>query len=239
MMTPLPDAIVLAGGFGTRLKDTVPGLPKCMSPVGGKPFLEYLMKYLRNNFVEKVVFSLGYLPEAFKEYFGEQYHNISLSYSIEDEPLGTGGALKKAFQHIRSGNVIVMNGDTLFDVDLHEMMQQHQQSGADITIALHHTQDAGRYGTVNLNRDGRIVSFSEKTPGQGQGWINGGVYIIRQNYFDTLPLPVKFSLEHDVFERYVDTAKMYGYTSNGYFIDIGIPADYHRACEELPDIIRL
>lgn len=239
MVNSLPDAIILAGGPGTRLQDTVPGLPKSMAPVGGRPFLEYLFRYLENNHLNKVVLSLGYMPDPILQHFGQQHGNISIQYIIEDEPLGTGGALMKALAYASSENLVVMNGDTLFDVDIQEMLRQHVFSKAAVTIALLEVQDASRYGIVQTRVDGRITSFNEKQPGSGRGIISGGIYIIQRDFIEKLSLPHKFSLENDLFRHFFSNAPFYGYFGNGYFIDIGIPSDYRRACEELPDIIRL
>lgn len=239
MKDQMPDAIILAGGLGTRLQQAVPDLPKSMAPVGGRPFLEYLLKYLENNFVQNVVLSLGYKADSLTGHFGGDQGKQNLSFIVEDEPLGTGGAVMKALSHTHSDNVIVLNGDTLFDVDLHEMLQQHIISKAQVTIALHEVPDTGRYGAVLTNNDGRIVGFREKSPGAGWGQINGGVYIIRCEYLETLNMPEKFSIEKDLFQAFFSEMPFYGYFDSGYFVDIGIPADYNRAYGELPEIIRL
>jgi D-glycero-alpha-D-manno-heptose 1-phosphate guanylyltransferase len=239
MRNPMPDAIILAGGLGTRLQQTVPDLPKSMAPVGGKPFLEYLIKYLENNFVQHAVLSLGYKADDIIRPFGSVSGKVKLTFSVEDQPLGTGGAVMKAFSPTGTEHVIILNGDTLFDVDLPEMFQQHIISKAAVTIALHEAQDAGRYGAVVTNTDGRIVLFQEKQPGRGLGQINGGIYIVRREFLEQLNLPEKFSIEKEVFQAYCDELPFYGYYSSGYFIDIGIPADYNRANDELPEIIRL
>lgn len=234
-----PDVILLAGGLGTRLREEVPDLPKCMAPVGGKPFLEYLLKYLDNNFLPRVILSLGYLPDAIQQYFGTRFGNIALRYSIEEEPLGTGGGTIQALALTHTDQIIVLNADTLFEIDLDEMLHQHIISKADITIALHEADVASRYGVVVTNASGRITSFTEKKPGTGKGLINGGIYVIRRDYLVSLSLPRSFSLEKDVFRNYVATDRYFGYTGAGYFIDIGVPSDYRRACDELPEIIRL
>jgi len=234
-----PDAIVLAGGRGTRLQHAVQGVPKCMALLIDRPFLEYILNYLQNNQLHRVVLSLGYLADVVKEHFGDQYNKLSLEYSIEDEPLGTGGAVKKALKLVQSEDVFILNGDTFFDVDLQEMMQQHDLSQAQATIALHEVQDAGRYGTVMTNSYGRITSFSEKQSGSGHGLINGGVYLIGKDFLNRQPLPSKFSLEKDLFQEVCSSSMIYGFESKGYFIDIGIPSDYLRACEELPEMMRL
>lgn len=239
MDQPKPDVIVLAGGLGTRLQDAVPGVPKCMATLAGKPFLEYLLNYLQNNRLQRVILSLGYLAEAVKAHFGDRYGDLSIEYSVEEEPLGTGGAVKMALQLASSQSVFVLNGDTFFDADLPEMLHQHKLSKAQVTIALHEAQNAGRYGVVAINSDGRILSFSEKQPGFGHGLINGGIYLVEKDFLSKHPLTGNFSLEKDVFPRECDSALIYGYHSNGYFIDIGIPDDYRRACEEIPELMRL
>lgn len=239
MRDPMPDAIIIAGGLGTRLQPTVPYLPKSMAPVGGRPFLEYLLKYLENNFVQNIILSLGYKADSIIRHFGTVFGKLNLSFIVENEPLGTGGAIMKALDYTSSDNVIVMNGDTLFDVDLPEMLQQHIISKALVTVALHEVPDTGRYGAVVTNADGRIVAFREKQPGAGRGHVNGGVYIFSREYLKTLNLPEKFSLEKDLFQAHFSDGSYYGYYDSGYFIDIGIPADYNRAFDEIPEIIRL
>ncbi|HNX44923.1 MAG TPA: nucleotidyltransferase family protein [Bacteroidales bacterium] len=234
-----PDVIVLAGGLGTRLQDAVPGVPKCMATLAGKPFLEYLLNYLQNNRLQRVILSLGYLADVVKEHFGDRYGTLALEYSIEDEPLGTGGAVKRALPLAATESVFVLNGDTFFDVDLPEMLHQHNLSKALVTIALHEAQNAGRYGVVAINSDGRITSFSEKQPGVGRGLINGGIYLVEKDYLSEHPLTGTFSLEKDLFQQECHSTMIYGYHSNGYFIDIGIPDDYRRACEEIPELMRL
>ena len=228
------DAIILVGGLGTRLREIVSDVPKPMAPVGGVPFLDILLdKLLCHSVIERVVMAVGYRREVVQGYFGDRAYNRKIIYAIEQDPLGTGGGIRNALAHTRSAEVLVVNGDTLFEVDIAAMVESHQQRQADLTLALKPMRDFSRYGTVRLEDD-RIVGFEEKQYRE-EGLINGGVYLLNQTLFDGLEnsLPQKFSFETDFLEVYLQQLKAYGFTSTGYFIDIGVPDDYHRAQQEL------
>lgn len=228
------DAIVLVGGLGTRLREVVTDVPKPMAPVGGVPFLDILLeKLLRHSLIERVVLAVGYKREVVQAYFGDRAYNRKLIYAIEKEPLGTGGGIRNALAHTRSHEVLVVNGDTLFEVDIAAMVEYHRQQQASLTLALKPMRDFSRYGTVRLE-DQRIVGFEEKRY-QAEGLINGGVYLLNQTLFDGLgkSLPSRFSFETDFLEVYLQQLQVYGFIANGYFIDIGVPDDYSRAQQEL------
>ena len=231
------DVIILAGGLGTRLRSMVSDVPKCMAPVAGHPFLHYLFLYLeRFSFVEKVILSLGYKSEAVITWIEQNYNcNFEIVYSIEDVPLGTGGAVKKALIHSLSENVLVLNGDTFFDVDIGFFNNQHIASEALLSIALKPMKSFERYGNVELNDRNIISDFNEKTYCD-DGQINGGVYLLRnkQNLFSELPN--RFSLETDFLQPAVNKHEVYGFIHDGYFIDIGIPEDYLKANDVLPTL---
>jgi D-glycero-alpha-D-manno-heptose 1-phosphate guanylyltransferase len=222
-------AIILAGGLGTRLRHMVPDVPKSMAPVNGRPFLEYLLDYLNKYSISNVILSVGFLNDKIISYFGNEYHGLSIQYSIEKEPLGTGGAIVMAAGLTAADTLLVLNGDTLFNVDLEMLSIEHAASQADITLALRMVPDAGRYGSIELDESGRIQHFSEKKPGSGQGIINGGIYLIRKRLFDKMDLPSAFSIERDFFPGFCKTGFLQGYVGDGYFLDIGIPADYEKA----------
>ena len=233
------DAIVLVGGLGTRLRGVVSDVPKPMAPVGGVPFLDILLSQLLcHSLIERVVMAVGYKREVVQNYFGDRAYNRKVIYAIEKEPLGTGGGICNALAHTRSAEVLVVNGDTLFEVDIAAMVESHRQHQAALTLALKPMRNFSRYGTVRLDhpldRD-RITGFEEKRHRQA-GLINGGVYLLNQTLFDGLeqPLPQKFSFETDFLEVYLQQLKAYGFISTGYFIDIGVPDDYYRAQQELP-----
>ena len=226
-------AIILAGGFGTRLQSVVKDLPKPMAPVNGRPFLTYVLDYLIEYGYTKVVLSVGYLHEKVEEYFGSQYKSIQISYAVESEPLGTGGGIAFALQQCSSDNVLILNGDTLFKADLNRLQEFHEHHQSALSIILRHVSDTSRYGSVQTDDHQRIVRFTEKNSSSGEGLINGGIYLINRELMQKLSLPKKFSFEKDLMEKYVRDLSFYAMRSDGYFIDIGIPDDYARAQVEL------
>lgn len=228
----IKEAIILAGGMGTRLQSVVTEIPKPMAPIGGRPFLAILLDNLNDQGIYHVILAVGYKYEVIKEYFGEQYKNISIDYAIELEPLGTGGAVSLALQFLNGNEFILMNGDTLFDVELNELSDIYHNNNADISIALKPVANQDRYGLVKIDEDDKIVEFTEKQP-IDKGLINGGVYASSKTFISSLDLPLKYSWEKDVLEVQTTKAKMYGFETDSYFIDIGIPTDYAKAQIEL------
>jgi len=228
----MKECIVLAGGLGTRLRSAVSDLPKCMAPVAGKPFLHYLFKYLERQCVERVILSTGYLHEAVDVWVGATRWNFEILAVVEPEPLGTGGAIRLAMGQAGADRVLVVNGDTFFDVDVERLSAEHNRSGAVLSVALKPMLGFDRYGTVLTDADGRIASFREKQFCES-GRINGGVYLLnRENHlFDGLPR--RFSFETEVLQKRCDDFRFQGMECDGYFIDIGIPSDYRKANEEL------
>jgi D-glycero-alpha-D-manno-heptose 1-phosphate guanylyltransferase len=226
------EAIILAGGFGTRLQKTVSDVPKSMAPVNGRPFLEYLFDYLIAGGIGKAVLSVGYMHGHISSHFRDKYRSLEIEYAVENEPLGTGGGIRLAFWKIDGPRALVLNGDSLFRADLQAMMDFHEKKKADATLALRKLGDTGRYGRVSLNRQRRITGFEEKKEGAGPGYINGGVYIIEKLFLMEPEFRGRFSIEKDCFERLFPEAGFYGFPSDGYFLDIGIPADYKKAQDE-------
>lgn len=226
------EAVILAGGLGTRLQEAVPDVPKAMAPVNGRPFLEYLLDYMEQYIIEHVVLSVGYKHEMIMNHFGNQYKSIKIDYAIEEEPLGTGGAIKKAFELIEEDKAFVFNGDTMFRISLVKHYDFHMQHLADFSMVLREVDNIERYGAVERDEDKRITGFFEKGEKQGQGLINGGVYLINKRFFNKHHFPEKFSIEKDCFEKMVDTTPFYGVLCKQYFLDIGIPEDYQKAQDE-------
>lgn len=224
----MKECIILAGGFGTRLQSVVKDVPKCMAEVAGKPFLYYLFEYLEMQGFSHVVLSLGYKAEVVLEWLNTQQRPFDVSYVIETEPLGTGGAIKFAFDKIIGDEAFVVNGDTFFDVNTDSLLGYNEERDADLTIALKPMTDFDRYGSVEIATNGRIRKFNEKVF-RSEGLINGGVYLIKKDLFQKVNLPEKFSFEKDVMESQLDVLKIYGSTQDGYFIDIGIPSDFEKA----------
>ncbi|MFI5151779.1 MAG: nucleotidyltransferase family protein [Chitinophagales bacterium] len=231
-MTNIKEAIILAGGLGTRLSETVPGLPKSLAPVAGRPFLQYIMDYLYSQGISRYIFSLGHRYELILKFLEENFPNLAIAYCIEKTPLGTGGAIKLACSKLNSDDAFVLNGDTIFRVDLGAMSDYHHEKSAECTIALKPMKNIDRYGVVELNADGSIARFHEKKFFE-DGFINGGIYILNRDKFLQGDLPEKFSFEKDYLERNIDQMKIFGFVQDLYFIDIGVPEDYKRAQTEL------
>jgi D-glycero-alpha-D-manno-heptose 1-phosphate guanylyltransferase len=226
------EAIILAGGLGTRLKGVVDDLPKSMASVNGHPFLEYLLNYLLGQGIHRIILSVGYKKDMIQAYFKDHYKGMTITYAIEEEPLGTGGGITNAFRQVEDKLAFTLNGDSLFRIDFTAMLRAHTASGADLTLALRYLEDTGRYGTVKINNEKRITGFMEKDPESGDGYINGGVYLINKEFFEKSKFPEKFSMEKDCFEKCFEQTRIYSYISKGYFLDIGIPEDYQKAQDD-------
>ncbi len=226
------ECVVLAGGKGTRLRSVVSDLPKCMAPVAGRPFLAWLLDDLREAGFDHIILSLGYKHEAVDAWVATRPDRDSITCVVEEEPLGTGGGVRLALRQAREDAVFILNGDTFFGVDYPAMQAFHRQSGAQATLALKPLRDFDRYGEVTLDGEGRITAFREKRP-CAEGLINGGVYLLQRNAL--AEMPERFSLEKDYFEPQAESAGLAGFRSEGYFIDIGIPADYARAQRDFAD----
>lgn len=229
----MKEAIVLAGGFGTRLAHVVSDVPKPMAPVCGKPFLQYILDDLARKGVERVILAVGYKKECIETYFGDTYAGMELVYSPEDKPLFTGGAIRKAMHVIHSERAFVVNGDTYFDVNLDAMEEQHTQSGAVLTIAAKPMCDFDRYGTVETDESRRIIAFREKQP-CARGEINGGIYLLEKAEMMAISQE-KFSFETAYMEANVTDRAIYAFMSDGYFIDIGVPEDYAKAQKDFAE----
>ena len=225
------DAVILAGGFGTRLSHVVSDVPKPMAPVYGRPFLCYLLDRLADAGIQRVVLATGYMHEVIETYFGTGYQGLEIIYSNEDQPLFTGGAIRQAAEKIQSEDFVVLNGDTLFDIDFQQLYDFHTSHDAHLSIALRRVEDTGRYGAVTCEND-RIVAFHEKTESQGAGDINGGIYAINRAWLLNQDLPTKFSFEKELMQPLAGDPHFYGLSFNDYFIDIGVPDDYFRAQQE-------
>lgn len=228
----IDEAIVLAGGLGTRLRAAVPDLPKCMAPVAGKPFVGHIIEYLRRQGITRFVFALGHGHEVCEAYLREAWPGASMIASVEPRPLGTGGAIRLACDRATSQDVLVVNGDTMFEIDVAAVSRFHRDARADCTVCLKPMIDIDRYGVVEVDARGRISSFKEKQH-YDRGLINGGAYALRTAGFLALPLPDVFSFERDYLEKMHSTLHFAGVVQEGYFVDIGIPDDYLRAQREL------
>ena len=227
------EAIILAGGFGTRLRSMVSDVPKPMAPVADKPFLTYVLDRLGKQGYTHVVLATGYLHEKVEEFFGHEYHGIGIDYARELSPLGTGGAMVNALQHCQEEYITVLNGDTLFDIDHDRLCRFAEEKATPLAIVLRQVPDAGRYGSVEIDDEGRITAFREKNAEAGSGLINGGIYRVSRSLFDGYAVGEQFSFEKELMQRRYRNERYYAYADGAYFIDIGIPEDYTRAQKEL------
>jgi NDP-sugar pyrophosphorylase family protein len=223
-------ALILAGGAGTRLKSVLGELNKPMAPIAGRPFLEYLLLRLKKYEIDEVTLCVGYKADLIQSYFdtGERW-GVRVSYSHETEFLGTAGALKLAEVYIHEEECFVMNGDSLFATDLNALLHYHRAKKARATLALAQVENTRRYGSVSLNEAGQIVSFIEKRESAEDGMINAGIYVFAREVFAMIPPGQPVSLEQDILPGLIGRS-LYGLPSSGYFVDIGLPADYAKLC---------
>ena len=229
------EAVILAGGFGTRLSHVVANVPKPMAPIYGKPFLCYALDRLIDAGVRRIVLATGYKHEYINKWFGDTYRGADIIYSHETSPLLTGGAISQAAALLHSANFVVLNGDTLFDIDFQQLFAYHSSQNANLTVALRHVDDTGRYGAVTC-ANGQIVAFHEKTDSHGPGDINGGIYAIRRDWLLAQNMPVAYSFEKELMQPLARQTAFYGRAFSNYFIDIGVPEDYWRAQCEFPSL---
>lgn len=227
-------AIILAGGFGTRLQSVIHDIPKPMASVQGKPFLSYLLDQLNHFGFTKVVLSVGYKYEVIQEFYGSAYKNLELVYAVENEPLGTGGAIWNAFQYTQDETVLVMNGDSVFLCDITKLLENHMKQKAMLTMALKESENFERYGTVVLNQENRIIGFKEKQF-LNKGILNTGIYIINRTILNNFDVEKNFSFEKEILEKGKDRLFFVGKVFNSYFIDIGIPEDFFKANQYLAE----
>jgi D-glycero-alpha-D-manno-heptose 1-phosphate guanylyltransferase len=221
------EAIVLAGGLGTRLRGVVDDVPKPMAAVQGRPFLAFVLDQLVDSGFHTAILAIGYRHEAIRSHFGDAHRGLALLYSVEDEPLGTGGALRLACAQLSTRDVFALNGDTYVELDFPAMLQAHLRAGAQLSLAVCQVPDVTRYGAVEV-REGIVHGFREK--GQsGPGWINGGVYVLGPTLRHRFPPRGAFSFEHDLLMPEVGSIRPLAFRSSGRFIDIGTPEDYARA----------
>jgi D-glycero-alpha-D-manno-heptose 1-phosphate guanylyltransferase len=232
------DAIILAGGLGTRLRTVINDMPKCMAPVNNYPFLYYILSQLQKNKITHIILSLGYKHEMVVEWIEKNQFDCLISYTIEKEPLGTGGAIKMALNKVKSKEALILNGDTFFDINVNAFRKFHVQHNATISIALKPMSKFDRYGSISIGNLNRVTQFHEKEYCD-YGYINGGCYLLQKDSFilDNIRLSA-FSFEKEVLEKNATTEKIYGYISEGYFIDIGIPEDYTKANEDFRQIFK-
>ena len=226
----LTEAIILAGGKGSRLRSEVSDVPKPMARISGKPFLEILIERFYQKGVNHFILSIGYMADVIIEHFKDKYNDIDISFSVEKKPLGTGGAVRLALTKTKTNKFLVLNGDTLFDIDIEEVPKLHDKDYSSIIFA-RIVEDVSRYGLI-YHKHGCIQKYVEKGGG-GKGCINGGVYVFSKHQFDNYAIGEPFSIESDFFPTITSCQNFGLIVSAAYFIDIGIPEDYHKAQKEL------
>jgi D-glycero-alpha-D-manno-heptose 1-phosphate guanylyltransferase len=229
------EAVILAGGFGTRLRSVVGDVPKPMADIGGKPFLEHLLTYIIQQGVTHLILCVHHMRDIIVSHFGATFQGCVISYAIEEQPLGTGGALINALSYVRGNRFFVLNGDSFLQLDYRHFADSCQKAPA--SLVLRQVPDASRYGRVEINAT-HIVAFQEKGR-LGQGLINGGVYLVEKDWLVAQNMPLVFSIEQEVFLLQAAQGTLGYFVADGYFIDIGIPEDYQRAIKELPSIIKM
>ena len=228
-------ALILAGGLGTRLRSSFATGPKSLAPVVGRPFLDYLLRWLQSSGFTEVVLCVGYKAlQIQRRYQTGRDWGLRISYAVEKQPLGTAGALKNAEPLVRSNSFLVLNGDSFVDISLQELIRFHRKKKGLATLTLTTVSKPSRYGSVRVNSRSEILGFVEKASADGKNgragstWINGGAYVLEKNLMRMIPTDRSVSLESEVFPRLVGH-RFYGFTSESYFIDIGVPADFRRA----------
>ena len=232
----LNTAIILAGGMGTRLKTIISDLPKPMAPIMNVPFLTYQLNYLKHFGIKKVIFSVGYLSEKIIAHYNQSFENISIEYSIEKNPLGTGGGIRMAMSNLKEDLVLILNGDSFFDLDLEQFYNLHLEQKSEFSLALRYVNNSERYGNIEFNSSNQITSFIEKNQLNQSGYINAGVYILSKKlYLQNTKPDINFSIEKEFFEKQLNQLIIKGFEFKDYFIDIGIPEDYLKAQDDFKE----
>lgn len=226
------EAIILAGGMGTRLGHLTKDLPKPMLSFNGKPFLQHLMDYWISQGVDSFILSVGYHYEKIKDFFASEYRKVPIRYSIEKEPLGTGGALALSMSQInKDGAFLLLNGDTFFAVDLKKLTLEHDKRSANLTISLFRSQKKNRYEHIQLTKDNEVAQIIDRAQICDIAFANGGVYCIESSFLkkDWKQKKRKHSLENDALVQWIKDKKgIYGCLFEKEFIDIGTPEDYEK-----------
>ncbi|MHB8727682.1 MAG: nucleotidyltransferase family protein [Sulfuricaulis sp.] len=227
------DALILAGGFGTRLRSIVNDVPKPMAPVEGRPFLEYLLDYWVDQGIERFVLSTGYLGHLIKGYFGRRFRASKIEYIHESTPLGTGGAVRLALREANwhGKQLVLINGDTWFEADVKRLVHDAERHQKPVTITLKAIEANDRYGGVAVNREGLVTRFGVRHP--GKMLINTGCYLLAVSEVESImkDYPGNFSFEEDLLKACAETGQVAASIQDRQFLDIGVPEDYRRAAE--------
>ncbi len=226
-------AVLLAGGLGTRLRSVVNDRPKPMALIGGMPFMEYVVRELNKHGINEIIFAVGYKGSMVEEYFGDGSSlGIKVSYAYEEELLGTAGAIKNAGRLVTEDRFFVLNADTFYQIDYSRLKSMSIEQDLDMALVLREVSDVSRYGQALLEGD-KLIAFDEKTEEKKQGTINGGVYLMKRSLLEEIP-EGKVSLEHEMIPKWLkEERKLGGIVNDGYFIDIGVPEDYYRFIDDV------
>lgn len=227
-------AILLAGGLGTRLRSVVSDRPKPMALIEGRPFMEYVTRELTRHGITDIIFAVGYKGSMVEEHFGSgEDFGFAASYAYEETLLGTAGAIKNAGRFITEERFFVLNADTFYQIDYTRLVRQQDDQNLDMALVLRSVPDVSRYGQAVLDGDGFLTGFNEKTDEAREGTINGGIYLMKRGLLAAIP-EGRVSLENDMIPRWLSQGKrLGGFVNDGYFIDIGIPEAYFRFQEDV------
>jgi D-glycero-alpha-D-manno-heptose 1-phosphate guanylyltransferase len=228
MMLNNIDVVILCGGMGKRLQSVINDRPKPMAQIGDRSFLDILIEYIAGFGLRRFILCAGYKADFISNYYKDKYHDLEIVISIESEPLGTAGAIKNAQKHIKSDVFLALNGDSFCEVDLREFAKFHINKNAFISMVLVDIDDISDCGSVEINKDMRIISFIEKLLTVKSGLVNGGIYFFNKDILKCIPKGITYSIEYEIFPKVLDNG-IYGYISTGKFIDIGTPQRYTQA----------
>jgi D-glycero-alpha-D-manno-heptose 1-phosphate guanylyltransferase len=233
---PVRTAVVLAGGLGTRLRSAVPGVPKPLAPIRGRPFLDRLLRHWRLKGIDHFVLSVGYKHEMIQERYGSQFEGVEITYNVEPSLMGTGGGVLLSAPQDQQ-RFLLLNGDTYFDVDLPKLEDVHEQNNASVTFSVFRSDDSARYMAIELSEDDRVSAFGS-APKHSSFLVNGGVYLIETAVLEPFfPVTQPVSLESEIFPSLLQNkARLFGLEQKGRFIDIGVPQDFEYAQTFLPDV---
>jgi D-glycero-alpha-D-manno-heptose 1-phosphate guanylyltransferase len=230
------EAIILAGGLGTRLRGVVGDLPKPMARVAGRPFLFWLLASLEEQGFQRAILSLGYRAEVIQDYFGDRFAGMELRYSVEAEPLGTGGALKLATSQVEGERVVALNGDTYTDLDLSKLVYEFDCAQVQLALGVAPSEQSSRYGGVRVDQvSHRITAFAAKSK-NAEAYLNAGVYCFRPTIFERYPTENRFSWELDFIRQHLPALTPLAVFGIERFLDIGVPEDYERAPEVISSL---
>lgn len=222
-------AAILAGGLGSRLQPVVADRPKVLAPVGGRPYLTYLLDRLAAAGFREVVLLTGYRADLVWETLGANYAGLRLVHSREPRPLGTAGALRLALPYLSTPTVLLLNGDSFCNADLQRFRHSHRRRRAEVSLVVSRAEDTARFGRVRLRPNGRVLGFREKSAAGGPGWINAGIYLLRRPLIEEIEPGKVVSLEQALFPAWTRTRRFFGYRTRAGCLDIGTPQSYAEA----------